>query len=125
MRLILTTQYRENYGAHDWDGKGECPQYWKNKSGYEYLAAEMPDCEFYWLTSSEVDKLFETAAARITVSNDYVQEYVLDRSMVPDGAMTEGETYFEGLLAQQIAEESDREMYAVRAIPEDAEQKAA
>lgn len=23
--------YRENYGAHDWDGEGECPQHWKNK----------------------------------------------------------------------------------------------
>ena len=29
----ITTQYRENYGAHDWDGTGECPQYWKNKGG--------------------------------------------------------------------------------------------
>jgi len=26
----------ENYGAHDWDGTGECPQYWKFKGGSEY-----------------------------------------------------------------------------------------
>jgi hypothetical protein len=24
---------QENYGAHDWDGEGNCPQYWKNKGG--------------------------------------------------------------------------------------------
>ena len=34
---IVHTQYRENYGAHDWDGTGECPQYWKNKGGNTYV----------------------------------------------------------------------------------------
>jgi len=37
MILAIDTQYRENYGAHDWDGEGECPQYWKNKGGSTYL----------------------------------------------------------------------------------------
>ena len=37
MASLITTQYRENYGAHDWDGTGECPQYWKNKGGYDYM----------------------------------------------------------------------------------------
>ena len=37
MKLLITTQVRENYGAHDWDGTGECPQYWKFKGGNEYL----------------------------------------------------------------------------------------
>ena len=37
MAKIVTTQYRENYGAHDWDGTGECPQYWKNKGGSTYV----------------------------------------------------------------------------------------
>jgi hypothetical protein len=32
-RLVANFQYRENYGAHDWDGQGECPQYWKFKGG--------------------------------------------------------------------------------------------
>ena len=31
--LVVDTQYMENYGAHDWDGIGECPQYWKVKGG--------------------------------------------------------------------------------------------
>jgi len=36
MRLILSAQYQENYGAHDWNGEGECPQYWKMKGGRDY-----------------------------------------------------------------------------------------
>ena len=37
MKLLITTQNYENYGAHDWDGVGECPQYWKAKGGSDYV----------------------------------------------------------------------------------------
>ena len=37
MKLLITTQIYENYGAHDWDGAGECPQYWKAKGGNDYV----------------------------------------------------------------------------------------
>ena len=37
MKLLITTQVYENYGAHDWDGTGECPQYWKAKGGNDYV----------------------------------------------------------------------------------------
>jgi len=36
MMFVIRTQFMENYGAHDWDGTGECPQYWKFKGGSEY-----------------------------------------------------------------------------------------
>ena len=36
-RLVIHTQFRENYGAHAWDGKGECPQHWKYKGGSTYV----------------------------------------------------------------------------------------
>ena len=36
-KLLITTQVYENYGAHDWDGVGECPQYWKAKGGNDYV----------------------------------------------------------------------------------------
>ena len=42
MMLVIDTQYMENYGAHDWDGKGECPQYWKAKGGSEYKVLNVP-----------------------------------------------------------------------------------
>lgn len=37
MKLLITTQVYENYGAHDWDGAGECPSYWKAKGGSDYV----------------------------------------------------------------------------------------
>lgn len=40
--LLIITQCYENYGAHDWDGTGECPQYWKAKGGDEYLVTGIP-----------------------------------------------------------------------------------
>ena len=39
MIIVVETQYRENYGAHSWDGEGECPQYWKNKGGETYIVS--------------------------------------------------------------------------------------
>ena len=42
MMLVIRTQYMENYGAHDWDGQGECPQYWKMKGGSEYKITNVP-----------------------------------------------------------------------------------
>lgn len=39
-RLVITTQILENYGAHAWNGEGECPQYWKFKGGNEYIVAK-------------------------------------------------------------------------------------
>lgn len=36
-KLVIQTQYAENYGEHDWDGKGACPEYWKFKGGNVYV----------------------------------------------------------------------------------------
>ena len=43
MMLVIDTQYMENYGAHDWDGQGECPQYWKMKGGEEFMVTGIPN----------------------------------------------------------------------------------
>lgn len=45
--IIIHTQYRENYGAHDWDGSGECPQYWKPKGGFTFQLKMDADHLFY------------------------------------------------------------------------------
>lgn len=36
--LVATYAYSENYGAHDWDGKGTCPQFWKSKGYHQEVA---------------------------------------------------------------------------------------
>ena len=41
MKLVIYTQIRENYGAHDWDGKGTCPQHWKSKGGTVYVVPSL------------------------------------------------------------------------------------
>ena len=83
MRLIVTTQYRENYGAMDWDGKGQCPQYWKNKGGVDY-AITLPDN----LAVSALPALVEKVAAKVNRSNDYVEEYVIGWNVLATGELT-------------------------------------
>jgi hypothetical protein len=55
-RVIMQTQYEENYGAHDWDGQFSCPQYWKFKGGYEHLVAFFP-AHLLGVAESTVNKL--------------------------------------------------------------------
>jgi len=77
MKLVILTQFKENYGAHDWDGKGECPQYWKFKGGDTYIIdvnlQEAQDPAFY-----------EAAAKCIVHSSDYSEEYIVDQTLVDD-----------------------------------------
>ena len=65
---LVLTQYRENYGAHCWDGTGECPQHWKNKFGSEYMVKDAPslvDAE-HFVNEYICDK------------NDYSDEFVVN-----------------------------------------------
>lgn len=77
MKLVILTQFRENYGAHDWDGKGECPQYWKFKGGDTYIVdvnlQEAQDKSFY----ARVAKCIEH-------SSNYSEEYIIGETLVDD-----------------------------------------
>ena len=75
IRIVFTTQYLENYGAHDWDGEGECPQYWKPKGGATYIVACTPE----QLANVEWYNAVENG---ITKRNDYEQEYINDVQIV-------------------------------------------
>ena len=77
---IVTTQYRENYGAHQWDGEGECPQYWKNKGGDTYIVLNTCD-------DNDIRKLF-------THSSDYSETSIAGYLKV-DTLKDAGEKYFE------------------------------
>ena len=74
MKLVIHTQYRENYGAHDWDGQGECPQYWKFKGGETYVM-EIEDPNVRPNNIDEIEEL-------ITYKDEGSEEYVLDWSFV-------------------------------------------
>ena len=64
--FLLTTQYRENYAYHDWNGEGECPEHWKCKGACEYVirAETAEDAEFMFhawcIKNNMVDTKFST-----------------------------------------------------------------
>jgi hypothetical protein len=83
MKLLITTQVYENYGAHDWDGKGACPQYWKAKGGSDYVVRNI-----------NVNQATETVMAvrgQIEEDTDAFRETIIDWSIVADDALTEFE----------------------------------
>ena len=75
MMLVIRTQFMENYGAHDWDGPGECPQYWKMKGGSEYKITNVP---------LNIDYQEVVSMANVERDNEYCREYILDWSMEAD-----------------------------------------
>lgn len=77
MKIVFQTQIRENYGAHDWDGQGECPQYWKYKGGNTYVV----NCDL----NQAMDKAFwERASNAVTEDGDYFEEYVISSELIDD-----------------------------------------
>ena len=77
MKLVIHTQFKENYGAHDWDGKGECPQYWKFKGGDTYVIEVS-------LAEALNPAFFEAVEKCIEHSSDYSEEYILGQELVDD-----------------------------------------
>jgi hypothetical protein len=82
-KLLITTQVYENYGAHDWDGEGECPQYWKAKGGSEYVVKN--------IDVSRVDELMLSVWNQVECANEYYRETILGHEVVADDYLTEFE----------------------------------
>ena len=82
-KLLITTQVYENYGAHDWDGVGECPQYWKAKGGSDYVVKNV-----------NVNSVTETVMAlrsQIEQDNQAFRETIIGWEVVANGYLTEFE----------------------------------
>lgn len=84
MKLVIHTQFRENYGAHDWNGEGECPQYWKFKGGDTYIIEVS-------LAAAQDPLFYNTVAKCIQHSSDYCEEYIIGDSLVDDVDFTESD----------------------------------
>mgnify|MGYP001156065906 FL=1 len=83
-KLLITTQVYENYGAHDWDGVGECPQYWKAKGGNDYVVKKFKD----------INKVTETVMAlrgQIEQDNEGFRETIIGWEIVANDYLTEFE----------------------------------
>ena len=87
MQLLITTQIQENYGAHDWDGKGTCPQYWKFKGGNDYKYA----LGFQLRNAETIAEIVEYFRPRIEEDNEYYKEHIIGFCVVADDYLTEFE----------------------------------
>lgn len=83
MKLLITTQVYENYGAHDWDGQGECPQYWKAKGGNDYVVKN--------IDINRASDIANYVAGQVEQDNEYYREYTIDWEVVSDDYLTEFE----------------------------------
>ena len=93
MMLVIRTQFMENYGAHDWDGTGECPQYWKMKGGSEYKITDVP---------LNIDYQEVVSMANVERDNEYCREYILDWSMEADDYLSwfeKSQLEYDGVIA--------------------------
>jgi hypothetical protein len=81
-KLLITTQVYENYGAHDWDGVGECPQYWKAKGGNDYVVKRF---------KGDATTAVMALRSQIEEDNEGYRETVIDFRLVKDDYLTEFE----------------------------------
>lgn len=83
-KLLITTQVYENYGAHDWDGEGECPQYWKAKGGSEYVVKNFR--RFNAITETVM-----MLRDQVEQNNNFYREQIINFEVVADNYLTEFE----------------------------------
>ena len=86
MTAHVMTQIHENYGAHDWDGVGECPQMWKAKGGEDYIITGAPSIE-----DAEYFVNFHKCS-----NTEYSTEEVVYGAEVEEGFRTEMEIFSNG-----------------------------
>jgi len=83
MKLHIQCQYLENYGAHDWDGKGSCPQRWKFKGGEDYFVLN--------ISKGEEDRVVEEVRHKVEWKDNGSQQYIVGYGLVADDSLTEFE----------------------------------
>lgn len=80
MKLLIYTQVEENYGAHDWSGEGECPQYWKFKGGETFVVRDLTQSQIEKINSEGISDIEEL----ICSDSDYYKEYVINYTICDD-----------------------------------------
>lgn len=78
MKIVTQTQIRENYGAHDWDGEGECPQYWKMKGGNTFIVLDVS------IEQAQDDAFWKSIDTALTSSDESWKEYPVYTQLVDD-----------------------------------------
>jgi hypothetical protein len=84
MKLVIATQDQENYGAHDWNGEGVCPQRWKFKGGNEFMVEGIPG-------NVDLDEVVELVRGEIEQSGDYFRVDIVGYGLEADDYMSQFE----------------------------------
>jgi hypothetical protein len=84
MMLVIHAQNQENYGAHEWDGTGACPQYWKMKGGSEFKVTGVPQ-------GVDLDEVVELVRGDIEKFSDYFRVDIVGSSVEADDYLSEFE----------------------------------
>ena len=87
MKLHITTQYMENYGAHDWDGEGECPQRWKFKGGEDFFYP----LGAYGRSEEALTELVMALRPQVEWDDIGSRQYIVGWGVVADDFMTDFE----------------------------------
>lgn len=82
MTLVATFDIRENYGAHDWDGKGECPSYWKCKGRTEEVLTILDFTQVTELGYDGIRKLARELAVKHEQNDEYYEITFCDYTLV-------------------------------------------
>ena len=64
------TQIHENYGAHSWDGEGECPSHWKAKGGTIFVLQADVDVDAFTKSVERADDYFTESVIGVEVVED-------------------------------------------------------
>jgi hypothetical protein len=92
MKIVISTQFRENYGAHDWDGTGECPQYWKFKGGSEYIIDNIQEhVKLNDFFGKKCEMIVDSIRPKIEHKSEYAEEYILGWTIEEDSYLSEFE----------------------------------
>ena len=83
MKLHISTQVYENYGWHNFDGKGACPQRWKAKGGSDYY---YPLPEGFDL--SQIGDLVDGLQPQVSCDDESWREWMIDWEVVADDFLT-------------------------------------
>jgi len=78
MKILITTQYRENYGT-------ESDPYWKMKGGEDYFIPGVDPLK------TAPGLLVERVRGDIEYSGEFTEEYILDWELVEDSALSPSE----------------------------------
>ena len=77
MKLVIHTQEYENYGAHNWDGAGICPQHWKAKGGSEFMVTGLRP-------GADIEAVLDCVRDRVEFRNEGFQSQILGYELEPD-----------------------------------------